>query len=121
MGLSGASRQDTKVTITENQYHNIHLQALNKDPALVATLDIARTFGLRGEETVQSCQSLKHVRKHSITVQPSSRLCLVLKSVDHEKYILSIHKKALTVINNALHITAQHNGKLINESILNKP
>ena len=117
MGLSGASHQGTKVSITENQYHDIHLQALNKDPALVATLDIARTFSLKGEETVQSCQSLKHGRKHSITVQHPSRLCLVLKSVDHEKYILSIHKKHLPSLTtpyiSPLNITANLSTNLI--------
>ncbi|WP_370389109.1 integrase domain-containing protein [Snodgrassella alvi] len=34
-------------------------RASYRDPALTATIEIARTFGLRGKEAVQSCQSLQ--------------------------------------------------------------
>lgn len=43
IGLSGASRQGTKVAITQERYQAIYEEALQKSPALAATLDIAVT------------------------------------------------------------------------------
>lgn len=44
LGISGASRKGTKVAISQAKYQAIYQQALQKSPALAATLDIAVTL-----------------------------------------------------------------------------
>lgn len=54
LGLSGASRAGTKRAITNPEYQEVHQKALQKNEGLAAAIELARVFGLRGEEAVQS-------------------------------------------------------------------
>lgn len=59
LGLSGASRNGTKLAITPEHYRDVLETARVKDPGLAAALELSRLMGLRSQETVQSVQSLK--------------------------------------------------------------
>ncbi|HEK2042029.1 integrase domain-containing protein [Proteus mirabilis] len=85
LGLTGDSRKGTKVVITDTQYQEVYQKAFQKSPALAATIESARVLGLRREEAVQSCQSLKLGKQHSPTELPSLKLFLAQKAVDLEK------------------------------------
>lgn len=115
LGLSGASRQGTKVAITQEQYQAIYQQALQKSPALAATLDIAVTLGLRGEEAVQSCQSMKTWQKALQQGKTTLHVVFGTKGGRPRDVHIINPQQTLQVVNNALTIMEQQNGKLINK------
>lgn len=118
LGLSGASRKGTKVAISQEQYQAIYQHALQKSPALAATLDIAVTLGLRGEEAVQSCRSMKTWQKALQKGQTTLHIIFGTKGGrPRDVHIINPHK-VLQVINTALTIMAQQNGKLIDKPSL---
>ncbi|ECE6741998.1 DNA-binding protein [Salmonella enterica subsp. salamae] len=59
LGLSGASRNGTKLAITPEHYRDVLEAARVKDPGMAAALELSRLMGLRSQEAVQSVQSLK--------------------------------------------------------------
>lgn len=59
LNIHDASRKGTKTAITDEQYQTILQSAIQKDEGLAVTIRLARVLGLRGEEAVQSTQSLK--------------------------------------------------------------
>lgn len=118
LGLSGASRQGTKVAITQEQYQAIYQQALQKSPALAATLDIAVTLGLRGEEAVQSCQSMKTWQKALQQGKTTIHVVFGTKGGRPRDVHIINPQQTLQVVNNALTIMEQQNGKLIHKPSL---
>lgn len=118
LGLAGASRAGNKIAIPDNQYHQIQQKAFALNPALAATIEIARTFGLRGEEAVQSCQSLKTWK--AVIEKGENKIKVVFGTKggrSRETIILDKHR-ALNAVNTALQITENQNGKLINTANL---
>ncbi|EAP0879302.1 DNA-binding protein [Salmonella enterica subsp. enterica] len=63
LGLSGASRNGTKLAITPEHYRDVLEIARVKDPGLAAALELSRLMGLRSQEAVQSVLSLKTWRQ----------------------------------------------------------
>lgn len=59
LGLAGASRNGTNRAITPEYYQQVLEAARDKDAGLAVTLELARLMGLRSQEAVQCCQSLK--------------------------------------------------------------
>lgn len=118
LALGGATRQGSKIAISENQYQNIHQKALIQDPALAATIEIARIFGLRGEEAVQSCQSLQTWKKAIEKGGTKINIVFGTKGGRARETIVLDKQRALNALNTALEITQQQNGKLINTSNL---
>lgn len=114
LGLSGASRKGNKHAISDCQYQAIHQYALKTDPALAATLQLARTFGLRGEEAVQSCQSLRTWKTAIEKGAHKVQVVFGTKGGRPRETVILNQQKALHAINTAFAITQQQNGKLIN-------
>lgn len=115
LGVSGASRKGTKVAISQEQYQAIYQQAMQKSPALAAALDIAVTLGLRGEEAVQSCQSMKTWQKALQKGQTTIHIIFGTKGGRPRDVHIINPQQTLQVVNNALTIMAQQNGKLIDK------
>lgn len=118
LGLTGDSRKGTKVAITNIQYQEIYQKAFQKSPALATTIEIARVLGLRGEEAVQSCQSLKTWQ--TALTNGASRLKVVFGTKGgrpRETTILD-RTRVINAVNNAVAIAEQQNGKLINKATL---
>lgn len=63
LGLSGASRNGTKLAITPEHYRDVLETARVKDPGMAAALELSRLMELRSQEAVQSVQSLKTWRQ----------------------------------------------------------
>lgn len=59
LGISGASRDGTHRAIPDTLYHQVLDWVHHIDAGLAASLQLARVMGLRGQEAVQCCQSLK--------------------------------------------------------------
>ncbi|CIM07456.1 integrase [Salmonella enterica subsp. enterica serovar Typhi] len=52
LGLSGASRNGTKLAITPEHYRDVLETARVKDPGMAAALELSKLMGLRSQEIV---------------------------------------------------------------------
>lgn len=114
LGLAGASRTGNKIAISDSQYREIYQKAFAQAPALAATLEVARTFGLRGEEAVQSSQSLKTWKSAIEKGENKIKVVFGTKGGRPRETIILDKHRALNVVNTALQIAEKQNGKLIN-------
>ncbi|ENL6903090.1 integrase domain-containing protein [Enterobacter ludwigii] len=120
LGLAGASRNGTNRAIMPEYYQQVLEAAREKDAGLAATLELARLMGLRSQEAVQCCQSLKTWRK--ALERDETRLTVVYGTKGNrprETIILDAGavKKAL---DNALFVAEERNGRLIDQPNLQK-
>lgn len=118
LGLAGASRNGTNRAITQEYYSKVLEAVRDKDAGLAATLELARLMGLRSQEAVQCCQSLK-TWKQSLE-RGETRLTVVFGTKGHHPRETVIQdtgavKKALE---NALSVAEQRNGRLIDRPSL---
>lgn len=123
LGLSGASRNGTKLAITPEHFRDVLETARVKDPGLAAALELSRLMGLRSQEAVQSVQSLKTWRQ--ALESGDTRLTVVFGTKGgrpRETIILDTIavKKAL---DNALAVAADRHGRLIDRHgrLIDKP
>ncbi|BAT40728.1 integrase domain-containing protein [Escherichia albertii] len=115
LGLSGASRNGTKLAITPDHYQHVLENARVKDPGLAAALELSRLLGLRSQEAVQSVPSLKTWRQ--ALERGDTRLTVVFGTKGgrpRETVILDAGavKKAL---DNALAVAEERHGRLIDK------
>lgn len=118
LSISGASRKGSKVAITQEQYQALHEKTLQKSLALATTLDVAVTLGLRGEEAVQSWQSMKTWQKSLQQGKTTLHVVFGTKGGRPRDVHIINPRQTLQVVNNALTIMAQQNGKLIDKPSL---
>ncbi len=115
LGLSGASRNGTKLAITPEHYRDVLETARAKDPGLAAALELSRLMGLRSQEAVQSEQSLKTWRQ--ALEREESRLTVVFGTKGgrlRETVILDVVavRKAL---DNALSVAENRHDRLLDK------
>lgn len=120
LGLAGASRNGTNRAITPEYYQQVLAAAREKDAGLAATLELARLMGLRSQEAVQCCQSLKTWKK--ALERGETRLTVVFGTKGHRPRKTEVQdtvavKKALE---NALTVAKERNGRLIDRPNLQK-
>ena len=120
LGLAGASRNGTNRAITAEYYSNVLEAVRDKDAGLAVTLELTRLMGLRSQEAVQCCQSLKTWKQ--ALERGETRLTVVFGTKGHrprETVILDAGavKKAL---DNALSVAEQRDGRLIEQPNLQK-
>lgn len=99
--------------------NNIQISDISQIKVSISpTLDIAVTLGLRGEEAVQSCQSMKTWQ--TALQQGKNTLYVVFGTKGGRPRDVNIInlQKTLEVINTALAIMAQQNGKLTDKPSL---
>lgn len=118
LGLAGASRNGTNRAITQEYYSKVLEAARNKDAGLAVTLELARLMGLRSQEAVQCCQSLKTWKE--ALERGETRLTVIFGTKGHRPRETIIQdagavKKALE---NALSVAEQRNGRLIDRPSL---
>ncbi|EDU9481266.1 site-specific integrase [Salmonella enterica] len=115
LGLAGASRNGTNRAITPEYYSKVLEAARDKDAGLVATLELARLMGLRSQEAVQCCQSLKTWKQ--ALERGETRLTVVFGTKGNrprETVILDTIAVKKT-LENALSVAEQRNGRLIDQ------
>ncbi|HAT4014321.1 TPA: integrase domain-containing protein [Citrobacter freundii] len=120
LGLAGASRNGTNRAITPEHYQQVLEAARDKDAGLAVTLELARLMGLRSQEAVQCCQSLKTWKQ--ALERGETRLTVVFGTKGHRPRETIIQdtgavKKAL---DNALSVAELRNGRLIDQPSLQK-
>lgn len=118
LGLTGYSGKGTKITITDIQYQETYQKAFQKSLALAATIEIARVLGVRGEEAVQNCQSLKTWQTALTNGASSLKVVFGTKGGRPRETPLLDRTRVINAINNAVTIAKQQNGKLINKATL---
>lgn len=115
LGVSGASRNGTKLAITPDHYHCVLETARVKDPGLAAALELSRLMGLRSQEAVQSAQSLKTWRQALECGE--SRLTLVFgtKGGRPRETIILDTVAVRKALDNALSVAEHRHGRLIDK------
>ena len=115
LGLGGISRDGAHVAITDSLYQEIYQKALHKNSALAATIELARTFGLRGEEAVQSCQSLQTWQRALTNNADKLTVVFGTKGGRPRETAIIDRQRAKNAVNTALQIAQQQNGRLIDK------
>ncbi|ENQ6442252.1 integrase domain-containing protein [Citrobacter freundii] len=120
LGLAGASRNGTNRAITPEYYQQVLEAAREKDAGLAATLELARLMGLRSQEAVQCCQSLKTWRQ--AMERGETRLTVVFGTKGHRsrETIIQDTGAVKKVLDNALSVAELRNGRLIDQPCLQK-
>ncbi|MEQ5169343.1 integrase domain-containing protein [Proteus terrae] len=115
LGLSNASRDGTKVAISEERYLSAFYHAEKQDMGVAMIMQLARYFGLRTEEAIQSAKSLKTWQRALLQGEKSVRIVFGTKGGRPRDTTIIDRDKMLYVVNQALNLTAQSNGKLIDK------
>ena len=58
LGIGGASRDGSKVAMSDERFSGLHAVVLVKDAGVAAVIELQRVLGLRAEEGVKACKSL---------------------------------------------------------------
>lgn len=115
LGLAGASRNGTNRAITPEYYSKVLEAARDKDAGLAVTLELARLMGLRSQEAVQCCQSLKTWKQ--ALERGETRLTVVFGTKGHRprETIIQDAGAVKKTLENALSVAEQRNGRLIDQ------
>lgn len=70
LGLAGASRDGTKTAMTEERFRELLAIVESKDAGVAAVVRLEWALGLRAEEAVKSCKSLKRWEKQLLNGKP---------------------------------------------------
>lgn len=115
LGLSGASRNGTRQTITPDHYRRVLETARAKDPGLAAALELARLMGLRSQEAVQSAQSLKTWQQALDRGEPQLTVVFGTKGGRPRETVILDTGAVRKALDNALAVAESRNNRLINK------
>ncbi|POE02689.1 integrase domain-containing protein [Pectobacterium odoriferum] len=118
LGISGASRDGSKVAIPDNVYQSILEKVSAADKGAAAAMELSRLLGLRTEETIQSVKSLKTWQKALQNGDEKVRIVFGTKGGRPRDTTIIKREKLINALNNAIHITSENNGRLINRPAL---
>ncbi|KHT26731.1 DNA-binding protein [Pectobacterium carotovorum subsp. carotovorum] len=118
LGISGASRDGSKVAIPDNVYQSILEKVSAVDKGAAAAMELSRLLGLRTEETIQSVKSLKTWQKALQNGDEKVRIVFGTKGGRPRDTTIIEREKLINAVNNAIHITSENNGRLINRPAL---
>ncbi|EAM8769809.1 DNA-binding protein [Salmonella enterica] len=115
LGLSGASRNGTKLAITPEHYHCVLETARVKDPGLAAALELSRLMGLRSQEAVQSVQSLKTWRQALDRGELRLTVVFGTKGGRPRETVILDAVAVRRALDNALSVAEHRHGRLIDK------
>ncbi|GKW03120.1 integrase domain-containing protein [Pectobacterium carotovorum] len=118
LGISGASRDGSKVAIPDNVYQSILEKVSAADKGAAAAMELSRLLGLRTEETIQSVKSLKTWQQALQNGNEKVRIVYGTKGGRPRDTTIIEREKLINAVNNAIHITSENNGRLINRPAL---
>ncbi|GKV75837.1 DNA-binding protein [Pectobacterium carotovorum subsp. carotovorum] len=118
LGISGASRDGSKVAIPDNVYQSILEKVSAADKGAAAAMELSRLLGLRTEETIQSVKSLKTWQKALQNGDEKVRIVFGTKGGRPRDTTIIEREKLINAVNNAIYITSENNGRLINRPAL---
>ncbi|WP_058962398.1 integrase domain-containing protein [Type-E symbiont of Plautia stali] len=120
LNISGASREGTKVAISDERIKEIVLTVSEKDRGVALGVQLARYIGLRAEETVQSAKSLNTWRKSLEAGNNNVRVVFGSKGGRPRDATIFDKDKVVNLLNEALRYIEQNNGKLIDKPTLHQ-
>lgn len=118
LGLSGASRDGTKMAISDERYHAALAFVRNKDEGVAAAMQLARYLGLRTEETVQSAKSLKTWQQALQRGDERIKIVFGTKGGRPRDTTVLNRDAVIRTVNEAINYAAKHNGRLIEKPTL---
>jgi hypothetical protein len=102
LGISGESRDGTKVAIPDEIYESVLAKVREADPGAGAAMELSRHLGLRTEEAIQSVKSLKTWQKVILNEQEKVRVVFGTKGGRPRDTTILDRKVLGSVINNAI-------------------
>ncbi|MFD1261643.1 integrase domain-containing protein [Entomomonas asaccharolytica] len=119
LNIHNTSRQGTKTAITDEQFYEIVKTSIEKDQlGIAACLQLSRYLGLRGEEAVQSIQSLKTWQKAISQGKDTVTVVYGTKGGRPRQTRIINQDKVKQAVDYAINIANQQNGKLIDKPSL---
>ncbi|EBV7096931.1 DNA-binding protein [Salmonella enterica subsp. enterica serovar Havana] len=115
LGLSGASRNGTKLAIMPEHYRDVLEMARAKDPGMAAALELSRLMGLRSQEAVQSAQSLRTWKQSLERGEPRLTVVFGTKGGRPRETIILDAVAVRKVLDNALAVAEDRHGRLIDK------
>ncbi|HBD1844092.1 TPA: integrase domain-containing protein [Salmonella enterica] len=115
LGLSGASRDGTKVAISDEKFNQVIHYAIQKDEGVAIGVRLARYLGLRTEEVIQSVKSLKTWRQSIIKEQERVKVIFGTKGGRPRETTVFDREKVLSAIQDAIAYCERNNGRLIDK------
>jgi len=113
--LAGGSRAGTRSAIPDDLYQSVLERAKMKDKGLAAAIQLARTFGLRSEEAVQSIHSLETWLKELRENKTHITVVFGTKGGRPRQTRIVDRQKAINAVEFAMNIAKQRIGKLIDK------
>ena len=110
LGLADASRDGTKVAISSERYLAAFAYSDKQNVGVAAAMQVARCFGLRTEEAVQSVKSLKTWQRALSRGDDRVRIVFGTKGGRPRDTTVIDRDKMLSAVNHALKVAAEQNG-----------
>lgn len=120
LNISGASREGTKVAISDERLKETILTVSEKDRGIAIGIQLARYLGLRAEETVQSAKSINTWRKSLQAGENNVRVVFGTKGGRPRDATVFQKEKVLSLLNEAARYVEGNNGKLIDKPSLHQ-
>lgn len=120
LNISGASREGTKVAISDERLKEIILTVSEKDRGIAIGIQLARYIGLRAEETVQSAKSINTWRKSLQAGENNVRVVFGTKGGRPRDATVFQKEKVLFLLNEAARYAEGNNGNLIDKPSLHQ-
>ncbi|RUT16493.1 integrase domain-containing protein, partial [Erwinia amylovora] len=120
LNISGASREGTKVAISDSRLKEILSLVSEKDRGIAISVQLARYIGLRAEETVQSAKSLNTWRKSLQAGNDNVRVVFGTKGGRPRDATIFEKEKVIGLLNDAVRYVEGNNGKLIDKPTLHQ-
>ncbi|MFQ6249398.1 integrase domain-containing protein [Yersinia enterocolitica] len=115
LGISGASRDGTKVAIPIDIYDSTLDKVREIDRGAAAVMELSRHLGLRTEEAIQSVKSLKTWQKAILNQQERIRVVFGSKGGRPRDTTIINRDSLAKVVTDAIKIAADNNGKLMDK------
>lgn len=115
LGLGNASRAGTHLPLTSERWLSALSAFHEKDEGLALTLELARAMGLRSQEAVQCCQSLKTWA--AALERGENRLQVVFgtKGSRSRQTVVLEPERLRSILNQAIPLMTQRGGRLLNK------
>ena len=120
LNISGASREGTKVAISDERLKEIISTVSEKDRGIALGIHLARYIGLRAEETVQSAKSLNTWRKNLLAGENTVRVVFGSKGGRPRDATIFERDKLIALLNEAIRYVDDNNGKLVDKPTLHQ-
>lgn len=116
LGISGASRDGTKIAISDERFSEALALARSKDEGVAIAMRLSRYLGLRTEETVQSAKSVRTWQQAIIKGHDAVRVVFGTKGGRPRNTTIINKVETIKAINDAAAYIKEHNGKLIDST-----